>query len=70
MPARGKPPKLALNALMRTLLVTFDAMMRTGTTWRMRAAGECMTVADGRAGATRACLSMPRPSGQSGAVTI
>jgi transposase len=32
--ARGKPPKLALTALMRTMLVTLNAMLKARTTWK------------------------------------
>jgi transposase len=32
--ARGKPPKLALTALMRTMLVTLNAMIKNRTVWR------------------------------------
>ena len=31
--ARGKPPKLALTALMRSMLVTLNAMMKARTNW-------------------------------------
>jgi transposase len=31
---RGKPPKLALTALMRTMLVTLNAMMKAKTSWK------------------------------------
>ena len=32
--ANAKPPKLALVVLMRKILVTLDAMLRTATPWR------------------------------------
>ncbi|MFO1074871.1 MAG: transposase [Geminicoccaceae bacterium] len=32
--ARGKPPKLALLALMRTMLVTLNAMLKARTSWK------------------------------------
>jgi len=32
--AAGKPPKVALTACMRKLLVTLNAMVRDGTPWR------------------------------------
>ena len=32
--ARGKPPKLAIAALMRKMLVTLNAMMKTQATWK------------------------------------
>ena len=32
--ARGKPPKLALTALMRTMLVTLNAMIKAKTSWK------------------------------------
>ncbi|MFO1047398.1 MAG: transposase [Geminicoccaceae bacterium] len=32
--ARGKPPKLALTALMRAILVTLNAMMKAGADWK------------------------------------
>ena len=31
--ARGKPPKLALTALMRTMLVTLNAMLKAKSAW-------------------------------------
>lgn len=36
--AAGKPPKLALTACMRRLLVTLNAMIRDGTDWQQQAA--------------------------------
>jgi transposase len=36
--AQAKPPKLALLVLMRTMLVTLNAMLRTSTPWRHLAA--------------------------------
>jgi transposase len=38
--ARGKPPKLALAAVMRKLLITLNAILRTGTPWREQALPE------------------------------
>lgn len=32
--AQGKPKKVALTACMRKLLVTLNAMVRTGQAWR------------------------------------
>ena len=32
--ARGKPPKLALTALMRTMLVTLNAMLKAKANWQ------------------------------------
>ena len=32
--ARGKPPKLALAALMRTMLVTLNAMLKARAAWQ------------------------------------
>ena len=32
--AKGKPPKLALAALMRTMLVTLNAMLKARTSWK------------------------------------
>ena len=32
--ARGKPPKLALAALMRKMLVTLNAMLKARTSWK------------------------------------
>ena len=32
--ARGKPPKLALTALMRTMLVTLNAMLKARASWK------------------------------------
>ena len=32
--AKGKPPKLALTALMRTMLVTLNAMLKTRQAWK------------------------------------
>ena len=32
--AKGKPPKLALTALMRTMLVTLNAMIKAKTAWK------------------------------------
>lgn len=32
--ARGKPPKLALTALMRTMLVTLNAMLKAKANWK------------------------------------
>ena len=32
--ARGKPPKLALTALMRSMLVTLNAMLRAKAPWK------------------------------------
>jgi transposase len=36
--ANAKPPKLALVVLMRKILVTLNAMLRTATPWRHLAA--------------------------------
>ena len=32
--ARGKPPKLALTALMRAMLVTLNAMLKAKADWK------------------------------------
>ena len=32
--AKGKPPKLALTALMRAMLVTLNAMLKAKTSWK------------------------------------
>lgn len=32
---RGKPPKLALVALMRKILTTLNAMLRNNSTWQI-----------------------------------
>ena len=43
--AAGKPKKLALVACMRKLLTLLNTMVRTNTTWRVKAATETLAVA-------------------------
>ena len=42
--AAGKPKKLALVACMRKLLTILNTMVRTNTTWRVKAATEILAV--------------------------